>query len=72
MVVLEVSDTGIGIPEFAFPNIFQHFYRVESQGGDITVTSVVNQETTFKYWFPTGCEHLLIDQMCSNKMEKQI
>ncbi|RIB18103.1 hypothetical protein C2G38_2185534 [Gigaspora rosea] len=32
MVVLEVSDTGIGIPETAFPNIFQRFYQVESQG----------------------------------------
>ncbi|RIB04393.1 histidine kinase-like ATPase [Gigaspora rosea] len=40
--------------------------------GDIAVTSVVNQGTTFKCWFPTGCEHLTIDQIPSNKMENQI
>ncbi|CAG8454901.1 1738_t:CDS:10, partial [Scutellospora calospora] len=32
MVILEVSDTGVGIPEIALSNIFQRFYRVESQG----------------------------------------
>ncbi|RIB14648.1 hypothetical protein C2G38_2194508 [Gigaspora rosea] len=41
-------------------------------GGVITITSVVNQETTFKCWFLTEYEHLLIDQICSNKMENQI
>ncbi|RIB01091.1 hypothetical protein C2G38_2256356 [Gigaspora rosea] len=85
MVVLEISDTGVGIPEKALPNLFQRFYRVESQnsrshegtgiglalvkelityhGGDITVTSVVNQGTTFKCWFPIGHEHLSANQI---------
>ncbi|RIB12122.1 hypothetical protein C2G38_2042097 [Gigaspora rosea] len=31
MIVFEVSDTGVGIPEVAHPNIFQCFFRVESQ-----------------------------------------
>ncbi|RIB29812.1 hypothetical protein C2G38_2154285 [Gigaspora rosea] len=31
MIVLEVSDTGVGIPKAKLPNIFQRFYRVESQ-----------------------------------------
>ncbi|RIB22124.1 histidine kinase-like ATPase [Gigaspora rosea] len=91
MMVLEVSDTGIDIPKATLPNIFQRFYRVESQssrshegagiglsiikelvklhGGDITVTSVVNKETTFKCWFPTGCEHLPTNQICYNNEE---
>ncbi|RIB18007.1 histidine kinase-like ATPase [Gigaspora rosea] len=27
-------------------------------GGNITITSVINKETTFKCWFPIGYEHL--------------
>ncbi|RIB06681.1 hypothetical protein C2G38_2115552 [Gigaspora rosea] len=94
MIVLEVSDTGVGIPKATLPNIFQRFYRVESQssrshegagiglaiikefvkchGGDITVTSVVNKGTTFKCWFPTGCEHLPMNQICYNNEENYL
>ncbi|RIB29215.1 hypothetical protein C2G38_2155903 [Gigaspora rosea] len=91
VIVLEVSDTGVGIPKTVLPNIFHRFYRVESQssrshegtgiglaiikefvkhhGGDVTVTSVVNKGTTFKCWFPTGCNHLPINQICYNNEE---
>ncbi|RIA84037.1 hypothetical protein C1645_832863 [Glomus cerebriforme] len=31
IVVMEVSDTGVGIPENEIPNLFQRFYRIESR-----------------------------------------
>ncbi|CAJ0906946.1 11923_t:CDS:10 [Entrophospora sp. SA101] len=31
IVIFEVSDTGVGIPENDLPNLFQRFYRVESK-----------------------------------------
>ncbi|RIB16413.1 CheY-like superfamily, partial [Gigaspora rosea] len=42
---------------------------VKYHGGDMTVTSVVNKGTTFKCWFPTGCKHLPINQICYNNKE---
>ncbi|RIB21376.1 hypothetical protein C2G38_1106412 [Gigaspora rosea] len=89
IVILEVSDTGIGIAEADLKNLFQRFYRVESQqsrsyegtgiglslvkelitihGGNITVTSKIGKGTTFKCQFPTGFEHLPINQVCLNE-----
>jgi PAS domain S-box-containing protein len=31
--VLEVADTGVGVPEDALPRLFERFYRVENSGG---------------------------------------
>jgi PAS domain S-box-containing protein len=31
--VLEVSDTGVGVPPEALPHLFERFYRVENSGG---------------------------------------
>ena len=71
---LEVSDTGMGIPEDAIPHLFERFYRVDKarsrqsggsglglaivraiiqrSRGDIRVTSVVGEGTTFTVSFP--------------------
>ncbi|RIB20668.1 hypothetical protein C2G38_2303194 [Gigaspora rosea] len=53
--------TGIG---FALVKEF-----ISCHGGDITVTSVVNKGTTFKCWFPIGCEHLPTNKIHINNVE---
>ena len=71
---LEVSDTGMGIPEDAIPHLFERFFQVDKarsrqsggsglglaivraiiqrSRGDIRVTSVVGEGTTFTVSFP--------------------
>lgn len=72
--ILEVSDTGVGIPENAIAHIFERFYRVDKarsrqsggsglglaivrdmvqrNRGEIHVSSVLGQGTTFTVVFP--------------------
>ncbi|MCW4048900.1 MAG: ATP-binding protein [Candidatus Bathyarchaeota archaeon] len=67
-IVIEVTDTGSGIPEESMPNLFQTFkttkkkglglglaytkMAVESHGGRIDVVSKVGEGTTFKITLP--------------------
>jgi signal transduction histidine kinase len=72
--VLQITDTGVGIPEEAQNHIFERFYRVDKarsrqsggsglglsivkdmvgrNGGTISVSSQLNQGTTFTLTFP--------------------
>ena len=72
--ILEVTDTGMGIPEDAIGHVFERFYRVDKarsratggsglglsivrtivtrNRGEISVSSIVSQGTTFTVTFP--------------------
>jgi signal transduction histidine kinase len=72
-VVLEIADTGVGIPEEAQQKIFSLFYTtrpggtgvglavvfrvVQLHNGDIEFTSEVNHGTTFRITLPTSAQY---------------
>ena len=76
--ILDIIDSGFGIPEEELGRIFERFYQVdkartkvpgstglglaiakhaiESQGGQLKVTSKVGEGATFSIWYPIGRE----------------
>lgn len=69
-VIIEVEDTGVGIPPDVIPRLFDTFFStkeggsglglaltqqiVKDHGGDLSVTSTVGKGTTFKVSIPRG------------------